>query len=67
MGFGGLEMRIFLTEIFVVSIFNLACYFALKMTGDVKRYFKETRLIILIGNILIVAAVPIFGFGVLVR
>ena len=58
-------IRILLTEIFALSIFNLACYFGLKMTGDVKRYFKETRLIILIGNILIAAAIPIFGFGVL--
>lgn len=58
-------LRILLTEIFVLSIFNLACYSGLKMTGDVKRYFKETQLIILIGNILIAAAVPIFGFGVL--
>lgn len=60
-------MRILLTEIFTLSVFNLACYFGLKMTGDVKRYFKETWTIILIGNIIIATAVPIFGFGILAK
>ena len=60
-------MKTFLTEIFMLGIFNLACYCVLKITGDVKRYFKEIWLVILIGNILIAAAIPIFGFGCLAK
>ena len=60
-------MRIFLTEIFMLGIFNLACYFALYATGDIKKYFKVICPIIIFGNLLIGLAIPVFGFGVLAK
>ena len=60
-------MRILITEIFMLGIFNLACYFALYATGNIKRYLKAIYPIIIFGNILIGLAIPVLGFGVLAK
>lgn len=46
-------MKILLMELFVLGIYNLANYFALWCTGEIKRYFKMFWPIILSGNVLI--------------
>lgn len=50
-------MKIFLMELFVLGIYNIANYFALWITRDIKRYFKKFWPIILSGNVLIGLAI----------
>jgi hypothetical protein len=44
-------------ELFVLGIYNLANYFALWTTRDVKRYFKKFWPVFFFGNVLIGLAI----------